>query len=237
MLSTLLFAVVYGDDYYCKFSPKHTLCRTKGVSNSCGKVYNRGISEKDQWKILDHHNRLRARVATGATFQPPASNMMELEWDNELAAIAQRHADQCQFQHDCVDCRKVSRFDVGQNLFVSYGYLRDGIDWNQPMTAWFDDEIDLFPASHVTPFKYIQKTGHYSQMMWGTTTKVGCGFTTYTKGKFIARLYVCNYGKAGNMIGGSMYKIGNSCSSCPQGSSCSRDYPGLCTYNSDVPRI
>ena len=42
--------------------------------------------------------RLRSRVASGQTSQPPASNMMQLSWDNELAAVAQAHADQCKFK-------------------------------------------------------------------------------------------------------------------------------------------
>jgi hypothetical protein len=29
------------------------------------------------------------------------------------------------------------------------------------------------------------------------------------------RFYVCNYGSAGNVIGGSMYKIGAACTACP----------------------
>ena len=28
-------------------------------------------------------------------------------WDEELARVAQKHADQCVFQHDCADCRKI----------------------------------------------------------------------------------------------------------------------------------
>ena len=32
------------------------------------------------------------------------------EWDDELALVAQRHADQCIFAHDCSKCRKVSKY-------------------------------------------------------------------------------------------------------------------------------
>ena len=32
--------------------------------------------------------RLRSRVATGSTSQPPASDMQELQWDEELAMVA-----------------------------------------------------------------------------------------------------------------------------------------------------
>ena len=36
--------------------------------------------------------------------------MLELSWDQELAAVAQRLADQCVFSHDCAECRSVARF-------------------------------------------------------------------------------------------------------------------------------
>ena len=42
--------------------------------------------------------RLRSRVAAGITRQPGASDMLELEWDEELARLAQAHADQCKFR-------------------------------------------------------------------------------------------------------------------------------------------
>lgn len=30
-------------------------------------------------------------------------------WDDELAAVAQRLAEQCLFEHDCNECRKVGK--------------------------------------------------------------------------------------------------------------------------------
>ena len=37
-------------------------------------------------------------MASGGTRQPAASDMLELEWDEELARLAQAHADQCKFR-------------------------------------------------------------------------------------------------------------------------------------------
>ena len=69
--------------------------------------------------------------------QPPASNMRELEWDTELARLAQAHADQCRFAHDCSDCRRVPRWGVGQNLFIYKQSQRlANIDWERPITDW-----------------------------------------------------------------------------------------------------
>ena len=48
----------------------------------------------------------------------------------------------------------------------------------------------------------------------------------------MARLYVCNYGPSGNLIGAPIYSAGQQCSSCPAGFSCSKAFPGLCSQSS-----
>ena len=52
-------------------------------------------------------------------------------------------------------------------------------------------------------------------MAWSNTNKVGCGITEFIDGKWFAKLYTCNYGPAGNYIGGQMvsqqYLIPKSC--------------------------
>ena len=45
----------------------------------------------------------------------------------------------------------------------------------------------------------------------------------------MARLYVCNYGPSGNLIGSPIYSAGRQCSACPDGTSCSSTFPGLCS--------
>ena len=63
----------------------------------------------EQKQIVDVHNYYRNLIAGGNETQlgfPSASNMLKMEWDSELAYIAQMHANQCQFAHDCYDCRR-----------------------------------------------------------------------------------------------------------------------------------
>ncbi len=46
------------------------------------------------------------QVATGKEPKlPKAANMRELKWDNDLALVAQRWADQCDFNHDALDAK------------------------------------------------------------------------------------------------------------------------------------
>ena len=40
-----------------------------------------------------HHNRLRSRIASGSTRLPAAADMRQLQWDPELAKVAQRFRD------------------------------------------------------------------------------------------------------------------------------------------------
>eukprot|EP00091_Calanus_sinicus_P021041 TRINITY_DN604_c1_g1_i8.p1 TRINITY_DN604_c1_g1~~TRINITY_DN604_c1_g1_i8.p1 ORF type:complete len:116 (-),score=32.40 TRINITY_DN604_c1_g1_i8:432-728(-) len=71
--------------------------------------------------IIGRHNELRQKVASGSEAngdQPPASDMMKVHWNEELAAIAQRWADQCTFGHDD-DRSKCDGTYVGQNAHSS----------------------------------------------------------------------------------------------------------------------
>ena len=46
--------------------------------------------------------------------------------------VAQAHADQCIFDHDCAACRKVERWGVGQNLYIYKQSLRKADnDWER----------------------------------------------------------------------------------------------------------
>ncbi|KAF2352825.1 CAP domain [Trinorchestia longiramus] len=220
---------------YCTFTPQHTMCRTTGIGPTCGQnVPARGVSGADAAVIVASHNRYRARVAQGQEVrgtpgpQPQAADMLEMIWDEELALIAQRHTDQCVFEHECADCRQVERFGVGQNLYMAFESSADlTTSWDSAIDAWYD-EVGLMPNSEVSSYKFNPSTGHYTQLVWGSTSLVGCGFTMFEEGGWYKKLYTCNYGPAGNIMFTAMYLTGPPCSSCPQGTSCSVAHPGLC---------
>ena len=113
-----------------------------GPKSTCGKTYSRGLSYSEKKQILDYHNKLRSAVATGLTSQPGASDMVQLEWDDELEYVAQAHADTCQWGHDCNTCRKLSRWrNVGQNLYmtrrwVTYRTYRTVHIWMGKYRGW-----------------------------------------------------------------------------------------------------
>lgn len=240
LLCLALLGVVRGQSsspFYCRFNSRHTLCIHpfgQPGSNCGGGFQKRGLSNEDARLILHEHNRLRSLVASGNEArgapgpQPPANNMRLLEWDDELSRVAQSHADQCIFEHECSDCRRVERFGVGQNLFISFqSNFNERVQWRRAIKAWYE-EVAEFSNQHINPFRFSTPVGHYTQMMWWNTVKIGCGFTMYQEGGWWKKLYTCNYGPGGNIISSSMYQHGAPCSNCPSGTSCSPDYPGLC---------
>ncbi|XP_066974756.1 uncharacterized protein [Macrobrachium rosenbergii] len=228
---------------YCRFTPLHTMCRHTGLGRTCGSnVAYRGVGTRDVERIVSLHNHYRSKVAMGKETtgadgpQPHAANMRLLEWDFELAQIAQSHADQCVFEHECPDCRRVSRFGVGQNLCISAQTgFNSTIDWEGAITTWYN-EVELFNLDAIEPYRFSTATVRYSQMMWSSSYKVGCGFTMFLEGNWWKKLYTCDYGPAGNVISYQMYRPGHPCSSCPHGTTCSAEYPGLCV-SATPPRL
>ncbi|XP_014484388.1 PREDICTED: venom allergen 5-like [Dinoponera quadriceps] len=187
------------------------------------------ISCEEKQIILNEHNRLRQLVALGQIHgQPSAANMMEMIWDDELAAIAQRWADRCAESHDSL--RNVRRFAVGQNIARTWTTRPPGLydgepNWRRQISSWFN-EVQYYHTG------YSKATGHYTQLVWGDTFLLGCGYSFYyDPARGYTKNYVCNYGPSGNVLGYQPYKSGQpACGS--YGMSYSNRYAGLCSRGS-----
>uniref|UniRef100_A0A1E1WVY9 Putative cysteine-rich protein n=1 Tax=Tityus obscurus TaxID=1221240 RepID=A0A1E1WVY9_TITOB len=238
ILSAAIFETVVSQSCpakYLRFSTEHTFC----LPSTCKVEAGGKVSDSDIQIILAAHNELRNKLATGKETQyhslPSAANMMQLEWDNELAAIAQAHANQCKFEHDSGDQRAVENFSVGQNLLETSGIL--SIDWNK-VKIWYTTEVKYYRPEYNKPFQFHKNYGHFSQVIWAKTWKVGCGVAGYVKNGVKKVLYTCNYGPAGNLIRSEAYQVGTPCSACPKNTKCSSKYPGLCSsLTPDGPQI
>jgi len=216
----------------------HTMSLYDGPSDSCtSKTIFSGFDEVGMANIVSKHNELRQRVAEGSETngdQPMASDMMKVTWNEELAAVAQRWADQCTFGHDD-DRNKCDGTYVGQNAYSSWNsqqftqaeVMTDAVNSVQ---AWYDEVADPgFSNTDINPFVFSYGAGHYTQVVWAETTEIGCGLVYYDDDGWYATLIICNYAVGGNMQGGTMYTVGAPCSNCPAGTSCDGDYPSLCS--------
>ncbi|XP_023334482.1 venom allergen 5 [Eurytemora carolleeae] len=201
-----------------------------------------GLNCLEKEIILEEHNMVRQLLANGKVHsQPAALNMRVMIWDDELAQVAQRWADQCMPGHD--HSRNVDRYAVGQNVATTWNFdqeslTKDSPEFKRHIRAWFDEVVKFgFKTRSINPFQFRMETGHYTQLAWAESYMVGCGYSYYkdTKRGF-SKLYVCNYGPGGNLVGKPMYKVG-----FPGMVSCSEEdsenmkpssrYVGLCEVN------
>ncbi|CAG0923728.1 unnamed protein product [Notodromas monacha] len=230
-----------------------------------------GVSPDEKELILHLHNILRSKVAQGQEKrglggrQPPAELMLELVWDDELAMVAQSWASQGydprlrsdlmpNNAHDCNTCRSVPRYEyVGQNVaWTGQPWQKDKTylpsRWEHHIHQLYD-EVDHFNPKYVPRFKRSKgdwHIGHYTQIVWGKSAKIGCG-AAYYDCMFQSRKsnrtavpgqclkYVCNYGPAGNFPGEPVYVTpaasNNQSGMKVRKSRCvvsSSQYPGLC---------
>lgn len=125
-----------------------------------------------QQEALAVHNQFRS-----LHHAPP------LEWDAKLAAYAQHHAGRCQFKH--------SSSPYGENLAAGYTTVTAGVN------AWYREKSQY---SYIWPgFSY--KTGHFTQLVWRSTTRLGCAFVLCEgKNNRSWHLLVCEYSPHGNVL-------------------------------------
>ena len=164
---------------------------------------------------------------------PKAANMGVMTWDKELARIAQRWALQCHYGHD--DCRGLPNMRVGQNVGFSGSSNPKSPNMTKIAVMWYEKEVGLYSAGGVSSFQYSMNTGHFTQWIWATSYKLGCGYIGYKKGIMYSHFLVCNYGPAGNVLRRPIYQQGSPCSGCPEGTTCGGDsrYPNLCKADGD----
>ncbi|GLG92701.1 Venom allergen 5 [Gryllus bimaculatus] len=149
------------------------------------------------------------------------------KWDDELANRAQRWADRRVFQHN--PCKSSKKYPlVGENLAMqlSFGKPPELFGWEKAVSDWYN-EVEDWSKSLVNKYRFSASTGHYTQLVWANTTKVGCGFCSFTDGKFTSHLFVCNYAPGGNVVGTPVYAEGAPRAACRRGRK-NRRYPALC---------
>ncbi|XP_033099085.1 cysteine-rich venom protein Mr30-like [Anneissia japonica] len=159
--------------------------------------------------IVDRHNYHRRNVSPG-----PASNMEYMEWDDNLATMAQQWSDGCHYGHGQPTPNLTPYSWIGQNLYAS---SNDGTNGVQATDAWNNEDqyydYEYNNCTHVC--------GHYTQNVWATSNRIGCGvrFCNNPSGLSwaTANIITCNYGPGGNYVGQRPYLLGPACSECSSG--------------------
>ncbi|MEY3220594.1 MAG: hypothetical protein RIT27_1951 [Pseudomonadota bacterium] len=151
------------------------------------------LNNTQQQEMVSAHNNWREKVGSPS-----------LVWSSKLADVAQTWADHlktqnCKMQH--------STNNYGENLYwaspLSYSDGRkvaQNISPTKAVDSWGNEVKDYtYDSNSCTMGKMC---GHYTQVVWKTTTEVGCGMAIC--GDF-SQVWVCNYNPAGNYRGQKPY--------------------------------
>lgn len=154
---------------------------TDRASITCGKNttiprYKLG-SCKDAQAALDAHNIARAQWGAAP-----------LLWSRTLANYAQTVSNTCQFAH--------SSGQYGENLAIG-----GGLTCKRSVDLWMAEAKDWPPGG--TP-GFSSATGHFSAILWKSTTQVGCAIKSCGARNFVT----CSYNPPGNVIGSFGTQVG-----------------------------
>ncbi|KAF8568209.1 hypothetical protein P879_04893 [Paragonimus westermani] len=155
---------------------------------------------KDREALLDLHNHYRKLILHGKVYnQPSADRMNILSWDDNLARNAENWASKCEIGHDDDQDRRTMEFRfVGQNWAGVKNYT-------DAVRLWFEEHN--YYNYWTNECRRGKVCGHYTQLIWANTLKVGCGIKKCRKSRMpFGYSVVCNYGPAGNFFGEFPYE-------------------------------
>jgi hypothetical protein len=142
-------------------------------------------SESLQQRWLTAHNIERAHMGVGP-----------LRWDNRLAQDAQKWANHLAATQTFDHAPNDPANDQGENLWMG---TRHAYSAEEMVDAWISEKKWFKPAA----FPYVSQTGnwkdvgHYVQVVWHNTTRVGCAVAEGGGDEYL----VCRYDPPGNWEG------------------------------------
>ncbi|HMT09036.1 MAG TPA: CAP domain-containing protein [Pyrinomonadaceae bacterium] len=138
------------------------------------------LTAAEEKALIDGHNAIRKELS-----------LRDLIWDCTLAKAAQSWADRGIAEHDDDN-------PYGESIFVASSGTADVTGslkrWQTEKANWTNETGTCAPGKICL---------HYTQIVWRTTAKLGCGINRNATGKWKTML-VCNYDPAGN-TGGKAY--------------------------------
>lgn len=134
-------------------------------------------------RVLAAHNAERARAGVSP-----------LVWDNELGSAAAAYARQMALSGRFEHSDRSQRRGTGENLWMG---TRGAFSIEAMIGGWASEKGWFRPGTfpNVSSTGNWEDVGHYTQMIWPTTTRVGCAIASTARIDYL----VCRYAGAGNI--------------------------------------
>lgn len=153
-------------------------------------------------EMIDAHNAVRA-----GALPAPVPALAPLSWSTTVASTAQAWADGCLFQHN----PNLHALSLGENIAAT---APAGTRTAAYVVGLWASEAPYYDYATNTcntanPPNTAGTCGHYTQLVWRSTTVVGCALRTCTTGSPFGSgawdLWVCDYAPPGNFVGERPY--------------------------------
>ncbi|KAL3077432.1 hypothetical protein niasHT_033970 [Heterodera trifolii] len=177
--------------------------------------YTLPVTEEDKNAAVQCHNKFRSELALGNSFNktggnkmPSASNMRKMEWDDNLAKFAAEWANKCSISHSWNGW-------AGENLAMNGGIFTNKDAFEYACGRWWGELAALgFPKDLILTGENFGGIGHWTQMAWANTDRIGCAMAKNCPNTNWKTYVVCWYYAAGNYFGSPVYEAGEPCSKC-----------------------
>jgi hypothetical protein len=141
-------------------------------------------------------NNFAARIVAAHNRERAAVGVVPLTWDPALEAGAASYARGLALTGRFAHSDRASRGGAGENLWTG---TRGAYSLEQMIGSWASEKSmfvrGVFPR--VNRNGNWAAVGHYSQMIWPTTMRIGCALGSNR----VADYLVCRYSPAGNIDG------------------------------------
>jgi pathogenesis-related protein 1 len=148
-----------------------------------------GLTRAQAEETVRAHNAWRRKVGA-----------RPLRWGPDLAARAQARAKELAAHGCLIEHGRLPR-DIGENLYQAGPLHGDGrpdevfaVSATHVVNMWGAESAD-YSREHDT-CAWNRQCGHYTQIVWSTTTEVGCGMSICPSR---GQVWVCNYRPRGNV--------------------------------------
>jgi len=142
------------------------------------------------------HNGLSARLLAAHNAERARVGVAPLQWDPALAASAASYGPTLARIGGLQHSPRASRPGQRENLWMG---SRGVYSPEQMVGTWLQERVFFRPGT----FPYVSTTGnwvdvsHYTQIIWGSTTRVGCAVHRTARWDYL----ICRYSPPGNIDG------------------------------------
>lgn len=139
---------------------------------------------------------LEARLLQAHNTERAALGAAPLVWDRALAAAADAYAAELAATDEWGHSRDDQRRGQGENLWMG---TRGFFAAEKMIADWASEKTMFRPGTFpdVSSTGSWHDVGHYTQMVWPTTQKLGCAVRSSARWDYL----VCRYSALGNVIG------------------------------------